>query len=60
MASPGATAKRPGRFRRWLDRTVLGLLMGIAIWFVDRRLRKVLGSAADESDEKPERTVEIG
>jgi hypothetical protein len=60
VASSGATAKRPGGFRRWLDRTVLGLLMGIAIWFVERRLRKVLGSAADASDDKRERTVEVG
>jgi hypothetical protein len=52
--------KPPGGFRRWLDRVVLGFLMGITIWIVERRLRKALGGAAEDPEEKRERTVEVG
>lgn len=51
---------RPGRFRRWLDRTVLGLLMGVAIWFVERRLRKALGAASADDEARPGRVVDVG
>ena len=60
MASAPDAPKKPGGFRRWLDRTVLGILMGIAIWIVERRLRKVLGAAAEGPDKAPERTIELG
>jgi hypothetical protein len=56
---PEEQRARPGRFRRWLDRTVLGLLMGVAIWFVERRLRKVLGGASAD-DEPARRVVDVG
>ena len=57
MARPRQAPKRPGRFKRWLDRVVLGMLMSIAITIAERRLRKVLHGVEDEK--KPERIVEI-
>ncbi len=60
MPSTGSSVKTPGGFRRWLDRVVLGFLMGITIWIVERRLRKALGGAAEDPEEKRERTVEVG
>ncbi len=54
-----AQPKRPGRFKRWVDRVVLGALMSIAIAIADRRLRKILGGEAEPKPKDRDRVVEI-
>lgn len=36
-------ARRPGRLWRGVERVVLGVMMGIAAYLVERRLRRFLG-----------------
>lgn len=49
--------RRRKKWSRVVDRAILGALMTVAAVLVERRLRKVLGNAAEP--EKPERTVEL-
>ena len=37
--------RRPGRFRRFAERVVLGVVFAVAASVLDRRLRKAFGAA---------------
>jgi hypothetical protein len=51
-------SRRPGRARRYAERILLGALMSVAAFVVERRLRKAL--TKEPAPEEPERTAEIG
>jgi hypothetical protein len=48
---------RPGRVRRYAERVLLGVLMSVAAFVVERRLRKVL--TKEPARQEPERTAEV-
>jgi hypothetical protein len=39
----GSAPRRPGRLHRLAERIVLGAVVGVATWVLERRLRKALG-----------------
>jgi hypothetical protein len=50
-------ATRANRFRVWIERGVLGVMMTVVAWVVERRLLKVLrsGTSSKKELEKAER-----
>jgi hypothetical protein len=53
-------ATRANRFRVWIERGVLGIMMTVVAWVVERRLLKVLRSGTSskkelQKDEREER-----
>jgi hypothetical protein len=45
-------ARKPGRLRRRFERVVLGTLMSLAAYFVERRLRRALGKHSLPHEER--------
>jgi hypothetical protein len=45
-------ARRPGRLWRGIERVVLGVMMGIAAYLVERRLRRFLGKHDSPHEER--------
>lgn len=58
MSASDATRERPGRIRRWLDRVVLGALMSLLVFGVERRLRKLVHRT--RGSERRPTTVHLG
>ena len=58
MASSGQKTKRPGRMKRLLERIILGMVMSICAFLVERRLRKALKMSG--SKRRSRTTVRVG
>lgn len=43
----------PGRLRRRLDRMAVGVLMGVLVFLVERRLKKVVRKSQGPSEPRP-------
>jgi hypothetical protein len=58
MPGSAAKQKRPGRVKRMVERLVLGAVMSVCAYLVDRRLRRALKASQTRRRTRP--TAHVG